>query len=140
MNHNSLLFHLVWRTRRNERLITARVAEFLCRYLPGVAHQEKATVLAMGVVSTHIHLLVRVEPVTGIPRLVQRFKGGSSRLAELECHTKCLKWANGYSITSVSKGDIPRVLSYLESQFLRHASEAIPGWPGYITFTPADTL
>src|SRR5689334_16714813 len=140
MNHHSLLFHLVWRTRRNEPFINARVAEFLTRYLPGVAHQEKATVLAMGAVTTHIHLLVRVDPVTGIPRLVQRFKGGSSRVAELECHADCLRWANGYSITSVSKRDIPALLAYFQAQPLRHASEAIPGWPGYITFIPADTL
>lgn len=140
MNHAALLYHLVWRTRNNEPMITAAVAHFLSRYLPAVGHQEKATILAMGIVSTHIHLLVRTAPTTGIPRLVQRFKGGSSRVAEIEGHSQRLHWANGYSITSVGTRDIPRVLEYLQSQPNRHASEAIPGWSGYITFIPIDTL
>ena len=140
MNHSVLLFHLVWRTRQHEPLITIGVAQFLTRYLPAVAHQEKATVLAMGMVSTHVHLLVRTDPTTGIPRLVQRFKGGSSRVAEIEGHAERLKWANGYSVTSVSRRDVPRLLQYLESQPVRHVNEAISDWPGYVSFIPADTL
>lgn len=140
MNHTALLIHLVWRTWRNEPLITARVAQFLTRYLPAVAHQEKAAVLAMSMVSTHVHMLIRMDPTTGIPRLVQRFKGGSSRVAEIEGHTDRLRWANGYSVTSVSRKEIPRILLYLRSQPERHAAEAIADWSGYITFIPADTL
>lgn len=121
-------------------MITAEVAQFLARYLPAVAHQENAAVLAMGMVTTHIHLLVTMAPTTGIPRLVQRFKGGSSRVAEIEGHSTRLQWANGYSVSSVSRREIARALTYLQAQPKHHPLEAIRDWPGYVTFIPADTL
>jgi REP element-mobilizing transposase RayT len=36
-------------------------------------------VLSLGIVRTHVHLLVRLHPTTSIPRPVQRLKGGSAR-------------------------------------------------------------
>ena len=40
----------------------------------------------MGVVRSHLHLLIRLHPTTSIPRLLQRMKGGSSAIAMKEGH------------------------------------------------------
>jgi REP element-mobilizing transposase RayT len=130
MRHHRLLVHLVWTTRGREPLITCRLAEFLGTFLPAVARQERATILARGIVSTHIHLLLRLDPETDIPWLVQRLKGGSAAIAEKEKHNegRPLRWAKGYSITSVSRQAVPAVIQYVTHQAQHHPLEAIPGW------------
>jgi putative transposase len=124
------MVHLVWTTRNREPLISLRLAEFLNTFLPAVARQERATILARGIVSTHVHLLLRLDPETDIPRLVQRLKGGSAAIAEKEGHNdgQPLRWAKGYSISTVSRQAVPTVIQYVRSQAQHHPLEAIPGW------------
>jgi REP element-mobilizing transposase RayT len=131
MRHR-LFVHLVWTTRERAARIDARVAGFLERYLREVARQERARVLALGVVSTHVHLLLRVHPQTALPRLVQRIKGGSAVLAEREGYSRrgmSLRWARGYNLESVSPRALELVRSYVETQAQHHPAEAIVGWP-----------
>ncbi len=135
MRHR-LFVHLTWITRDRQPLIEVRRAEFLARYLPSVARQERAEVWEMGIVSTHVHLLVRLHPAADISRLVQRFKGGSAVLAEREGHgpkSQPLRWAKGYDVQSVSLRAIPNVRRYIEQQGSHHPEEAITGWHGVAT-------
>ncbi len=122
--------HLVWTTRDRARLIDARVATFLQRFLSAVARQERARIVAFGVVQTHLHLLVRLHPTTCIPRLLQRLKGGSAVLANREGHAARaeLKWAKGYDIESVSPRVVDRVRAYIDAQPQHHPAEAISNW------------
>lgn len=125
--------HVAWTVRDRAPLIDVRLAEFLCRFLRDVARQERAHILEVGLVSTHIHLLVRLHPTTTIPRLMQRLKGGSSVIAGREYRSSDgheLKWERGYSIHTVGAKSLEAVRKYLRSQHLHHPAEAIPGWEG----------
>ena len=94
-----LYVHIVWTTRGREPTIDATVARFLTRFLPAVARQARAGLHAVGIVRTHIHLLLQLHPTTNISRLLQRLKGGSSVLANREGHAaRPLRWARGYNI------------------------------------------
>jgi REP element-mobilizing transposase RayT len=131
MRHR-LFVHLIWTTRERQALIDARVAGFLDGFLRDVARQERARVLAIGMVQSHVHLLVRVHPQTDLTRLVQRLKGGSAALAGKEGHssrTSPLRWARGYSIDSVSHRAVEIVRDYVLSQPTHPPAEAIPRWP-----------
>ena len=125
--------HLTWTTRNRERLIDAGLARFLCAFLRGVAHQERARILEIGIVQTHLHLLLRVHPTTNLSRLLQRLKGGSAAIAGKEQHSTeghRLRWARGYSIFSVSPRGLIAAREYLRSQPRRHPGLEIPGWNG----------
>ena len=131
MRHR-LYVHVTWTTRDRAPLITAKVAMFLARFLPAIAAQERAGVLAVGVVSNHVHLLLRLDPATVIARLMQRLKGGSAALAQRERHSpdgEPLRWAKGYNLESVSPGSVPTVVHHLLRQPQRDPHEAIAGWP-----------
>lgn len=125
-----LFVHLTWTTRDRARLIDARLATFLERFLPATAQQERARILAFGAVQTHLHLLVRLHPTTSTPRLLQRLKGGSYTIANREGHAAHyhLKWAKGYNIESVSVRAVDPVAAYVVSQPRRHPTLAIAGW------------
>ena len=131
MRHR-LYVHLVWTTRGRERLINLERAGFLCRFLRAMARKERAYVLEIGMVQTHLHVLARVHPTVPISILVKRLKGGSSAVAAREnigggTH---LYWAKGYSVDSVSQRSLASVRTYLRAQPLKHSDEAIPGWKG----------
>jgi len=128
-----LYCHIVWTTRDRAPLIDAGLARFLVKFLRGVARQERAHLLELGMVRTHVHLLCRVHPTTDISRLLQRLKGGSAAIAGKEQHSSegnHLRWAKGYSIRSVGPRNLAIVREYLRQQPARHPTEAIPGWRG----------
>jgi len=126
-----LYVHVVWTTRDRQPLIDAPVAAFLAAKLPMIVRQERGSLLEIGIVSTHVHLLLRIHPTTGIPRLLQRMKGGTAAgaIAVRDRSLSPLRWAKGYSISSVSEQALDRVGAYVREQHLRHPGEAIEGWP-----------
>ena len=126
MRHQ-LFAHIVWTTMDRAPLIDRGRAQFLAEQLPIIAGQERATILAMGIVSTHVHLLLRLEPATAIPRLAQRLKGTTSR-GMTHANGSALRWAKGYAIQSVSTRALTIVAHYVETQSAHHPHEAIPGW------------
>jgi putative transposase len=130
MQHR-IYYHLVWTTRDRAPLIDARLAVFLCRFLRAMGYAERAAVLEIGMVRTHVHVLVVAHPLTNIPRLLQRMKGGSAAIAVREGHAsraRPLRWAPGYHIETVSPRLVPRVRAYVRGQPNHHAEEAIDGW------------
>ena len=126
MRHR-LYLHVTWTTREREPTITAPFMAFLGRFLPTIARQERATLVALGAVRTHLHIVVRIDPATSLPRLVQRWKGGSSVIgsrAQLSGEHP-IRWAKGYNIESVSPRALAAVVDYVNRQAERHPHEAI---------------
>ncbi len=130
--HHRLYLHLAWTTRDREPLINATRADFLCRFLRGSARHHRSYVLEVGLVSTHVHLLLRTHPTTELSRLVQVLKGGSAAVAnrELPPGPAPLRWAAGYSVNSVGASGLDQVRAYLRAQPRRHPAECIVGWAG----------
>ena len=130
MRHR-LYLHISWTTRDREPSLTARFVEFLAHFLPPIARQERAAILAFNAVQSHLHLIVRIHPATSLPRLLQRWKGGSSMVGQRDghCGDKAVRWAKGYNVESVSPRAIEDAVAYVRRQARRHPREAIVGSP-----------
>lgn len=124
--------HIVWTTRGRAALIDAGLARFVCRILRALARKVRCYIIEIGMVQTHVHLLVRVHPTTSIAQLLKRLKGASSALSTQEGYGAAgrLYWAKGYSAHSVSTRNLERVRRYLRGQPSHHPAEAISGWDG----------
>jgi putative transposase len=122
-----LFVHVVWTTRDRARLVDARVARYLDQHLRVIARQERARVLELGIVSTHVHVLLRLHPTTAIPKLLQRMKGATATLANRHGHVtgRPLRWAKGYHISSVSPRALETARRYVRLQDQHHLAEAI---------------
>ena len=108
-------------------MIDAATRAFLQEYFRKIAVQERATIVSLGFLQTHVHLLIRTGPRFDLPRLVQLLKGGSSHAASRQPGNLLgLRWNREYSVTSVSPKLVPQAVAYIESQDGRHPSEAIP--------------
>lgn len=129
--HHRLLVHIVWTTRDRAPILDLPRARFLAENLPVIVRQERGRVLAIGIVATHVHLIIRLHPTTSLPRLLQRLKGGTAHRinTDTDCPGPTLRWAKGYSVTSVSPDNLGRALTYVRCQHRRHPDQAISGWP-----------
>jgi len=116
--------HLSWTTWARLPLIDEVVAEFLLRFLLAEAKRHGARVVEIGVVSDHIHLLLELPAAYDVPRLVQRLKGASARLANRDgvSRNKSLRWEAGYDLRSVGLRQLPQVAAYVRDQEIKHGS------------------
>ena len=128
MRHR-LFYHLVWTTQSRAPFIDLEGARFLCRVLRPLAQEHRAEILEIGMVSTHIHLLVRAEPLADLPKMIGRMKGMTSRVAKRDAIAP-LSWADGYDLETVSPDAELKLRHYLRAQPFRHPHEAIDGWEG----------
>src|SRR6266550_4401263 len=81
MPAHRIFFHLTWSTLARRPMINAPTRAFLDEYFRNIALQERATIVCLGFLQTHAHLLIRTGPRFDLPRLVQLLKGGSSYAA-----------------------------------------------------------
>src|SRR5256884_9251402 len=81
MPAHRIFFHLTWSTLARRPMIDARTRVFLEEYFRKIALQERATIVCLGFLQTHAHLLIRTGPRFDLPRLVPLLKGGGSYAA-----------------------------------------------------------
>ena len=119
--------YMTWSTLARRPMIDAPTRAFLDEFFRKIAIQERATIVSLSFLRTHVHLLVRTAPRYDLPRLVQLLKGGSSYAASRQpSNVLGLRWNREYSATSVSPKILRQAVAYIESQGSRHPSEAIP--------------
>ncbi len=83
-------------------MIDPPTRDFLDEYFRRMAAREHADLVALAILRTHVHMLIRVVPRIDLPRLVQFFKGGSSYAgSRLPGNVLGLRWAPEYSATTV---------------------------------------
>ena len=126
MSPHQLYIHLAWTTRDRAPMIDAATRDFLSEFYRRTAAREKADIVALAILRTHVHMLVRTTPRIDIPRLVQFLKGGSSYAASrLPGNMLGLRWAREYSATTVGPRQLAAVIRYVEQQARRHPGEAV---------------
>ena len=126
MAAHKLYFHLTWSTHDRLPMIDRPTRDFLEPFIRRTAVQERAEVVQIAILRTHVHILVRTPPRFDLTRLAQVMKGGSSYAANrLPGNVVGLRWTRRYSVTTVSPRALPRVIGYLEEQDTRHPGEAI---------------
>ncbi len=118
---------LTWTTLRRLPLIHCGAAEFLRRMLPTIARRHATTILGIGIVRNHVHLVLDLPPLVDVPRLVQGLKGASARIANRDgvMPRAKLQWATGYDLRSVGVRDVRRAITYVRSQNQRHPDMAL---------------
>lgn len=127
MAAHRICFHLTWSTFRRQPMIDAATCAFLEQYFRKIAIRERAIIVALGLLRTHVHLLVRTGPRFDLPRLVQLLKGGSSYAASRQPgNVLGLRWNREYSVSSVSPRLVGKAVEYIQDQDRRHPGEAIP--------------
>jgi REP-associated tyrosine transposase len=118
----NLLFHIVFTTKDRQPMITEAVRERLYAYIGGIIRGEGGTLLEIGGMPDHVHLLVRFRSDTAVADMVRRIKANSSKwMNERPEAPGRFQWQTGYGAFSVSESRIPPLLSYIQRQREHHA-------------------
>ncbi len=126
MAAHQLYFHLAWTTRDRKPFINASARGFVDGFFRRVAVRRRVKIVALAILQTHVHLLIRTRPQVDLSSLVQELKGGSSHAANrLPGNVLGLRWASEYSATTVTPRQVETVSRYIRSQEERHPGEGV---------------
>ncbi|MCC6907363.1 MAG: IS200/IS605 family transposase [Phycisphaerales bacterium] len=122
--YSQLLMHIVFSTKNREPWIASEVAERLYPYMGGIIRGEKGSLLEIGGVADHIHLLIRWRPDESVSNLMRTLKSKSSLwIHQTFADLAPFAWQEGYSAFSVSKSQENAVRAYILNQPQHHARE-----------------
>ena len=122
-NHHvvySSKYHVVFTPKYRRRVLVGDVATRCEAVIRQVADKYDAEIIALELMSDHVHVLVEVDPQFGIHRLVKNRKGVSS--PRLRQEFKTLKsrlptlWTNRYFVSTVGGAPLAVIKQYVENQ------------------------
>jgi putative transposase len=113
------LVHCVFSTKERAPTIAAEVQERLWAYLEGIAKNHHISLLAVGGIANHVHVLFSVPQTMTVASAVNSLKANSSRWLREQGNS--FEWQKGYGAFSVSPSQAPAVQAYIRSQAEHHA-------------------
>ena len=119
----NLLTHCVFSTKHREPLIIPAMQPELHAYLGGLAREIGGTALAINSVADHVHMLIELPPVIALSEALRLIKANSSKwVHERWPDQVTFAWQLGFGGFSVSRSNVPDVLTYIDNQAEHHRS------------------
>lgn len=114
-----LHYHIVFGTKHRQPLINEHLAKDLYPFLGGITRDTGCSLLVVGGMPDHVHLLIRGRPDVCVSDLLRNLKGRSS--SWFNEHGQHLYWQKAYGAFAVSKSGLDEVESYIRRQAEHHA-------------------
>ena len=120
--YTKLVYHIVFSTKDRAPALTEDIRERVYEYIGGIVRGEKGSLLQIGGVTDHVHLLARFRADLSVSDMVRLIKSNSSLWAHQSLENKSnFGWQSGYGAFSVSESQIASVRKYIENQEKHHA-------------------
>lgn len=113
------LVHVVFSTKRRQKLISDAIRERLWKYVGGIARTNGFKAIVVGGMQDHLHALLSLPATLPISKAVQLVKGGSSKW--LGDNGLKFAWQDGYAAFSVSVSQRDHIIEYIKTQEKHHA-------------------
>ena len=124
--YTELYIHLIWSTWDRLPLLTVDVEGHVQAAIAAKCREFDCEPLAIGGVSDHVHLLVRLNPAVALAKLVQEVKGSSSHLVTHQIHPgEFFKWQGAYRAFTLRKSEVETVRAYILYQKQHHANNQL---------------
>jgi putative transposase len=129
-NFTQLYVHLVWATWDRLPLITPSIKEQIYNVISYECNQLGCSVVAIGGVEDHVHLLTGFPANVAISDLVKQIKGSSSHCVTNQIQpNEFFKWQGSYAAFSVNHEDLTPIAAYIHNQVVHHQQQTIiPSW------------
>ncbi len=115
----SLQYHLIFCTKYRRDLLSGDVASVLKEQIDDIAERRNITILNKECGLDHIHILFRGTPTTNLSKVVNAFKGATSR--KLRDKFPALKehkslWSPTYFLATTGEVTLDQLKEYVENQ------------------------
>jgi putative transposase len=129
-NFTQLYVHLVWSTWDRLPLITPNIKVQIYNVISYECKQLGCSVVAIGGIEDHVHLLTGFPANVSIAELVKQIKGSSSHCVISRIQpNKFFKWQGSYGAFTVNHQDLSPVAAYIQNQTDHHQNQTlIPSW------------
>jgi REP element-mobilizing transposase RayT len=129
-NFTQLYLHYVWATWDRLPLITTDIQKLVYAAIIKECEQLKCTVIAVGGIEDHVHLLTGFPTTLSVSDLIKQIKGSSSHFINHEVKPRdFFKWQGSYAAFTVSNDAIDNVANYIRNQATHHQQKSIiPPW------------
>jgi putative transposase len=129
-NFTQLYVHLVWATWDRLPLITPTIKEQIYNVISYECKQLGCSVVAIGGIEDHVHLLTGFSANVAISELVKQIKGSSSHCVTNQIQpNEFFKWQGGYAAFSVNHQNLGAIATYIQNQTTHHQQKnLIPNW------------
>ena len=118
--------HFIWGTWDRMPLINEKNEQLIFKSIVDKCTLLGSTVIALGGMPDHVHLLVRFPATVSIAKFIKDFKGSTSHLVtHQENPGEFFKWQGAYAVYSVNEELIPKLKSYIQNQKTHHDAHEV---------------
>ena len=117
---SNLSVHVVFSTKDRIPVMTKNVRKQLFPYLGGIVRGLDGTVIAIGGMPDHAHLVARLPTMMCVAEFVGEVKANSSRWMNERATNGKFGWQNGYGAFSISQSVVSSVAQYVRNQDRHH--------------------
>ena len=113
--------HMIWSTKRRQRLIHPEWSGRLYAYLGSIAGAKNARLIAANSEPDHIHLYVSLPSPLTLAEMINACKSNSTRwIRQTFPDRRWFSWQEGYAAFSVSRSQEQAVIEYIRNQHEHH--------------------
>ena len=123
---SKLLSHVVFSTKYRRRVINTDIQERLYEYIGGVIRNNKGSLIEIGGVEDHVHILAHLPANRSVSDSIRDLKANSSKWIN-ESVTDSYKkfaWQKGYGAFTVSFSQVGTVKTYIQNQREHHRTKS----------------
>lgn len=116
------MYHLVWIPKYRKRVLQDKIANRIKELLYECADFQRWKIEELNIQPDHIHMLIRMRPEVSVSRMVQLFKGKTSKIIREEFPE--LQeflwgnsfWADGYFVETSGQVNENCIREYIQNQ------------------------
>ena len=116
-----LTYHVVYSTKNRRRTITDKIRERLYEYIGGTVRNLNGSLIEIGGIEDHLHILMNLSPAKSVSDSVRDIKANASKWANDRGEVRPrFEWQKGYGAFTVSYSQIDAVRHYIRNQQEHH--------------------
>lgn len=117
--YSRLILHIVFSTKNRFPFIKPEYRPKLYDYIGGTIRGIGGSLIELGGVEDHVHILTGVKPTIAPSDFLLALKPNVTNWAKMNIH-KGFRWQDGYGVFSVSDFEIDELRRYIRSQEEHH--------------------
>jgi REP element-mobilizing transposase RayT len=117
--YSRLILHIVFSTKHRFPFITDQYKNRLYDYIGGTIRNLDGSLIEIGGVEDHVHILTGVKPTIAPSKFLQSLKPSVTNWAIKNIDQK-FGWQDGFGAFSVSDSEIEGLRSYIQNQEAHH--------------------
>ena len=117
--YTRLILHIVFSTKHRFPFIRSEYRPRLYDYIGGTVRGIGGSLIEIGGIEDHVHILTGVKPTIAPSRFLQQLKPSVTNWGKKNIH-QAFEWQDGYGAFSVSDREIEGLRRYIQNQEEHH--------------------